>query len=123
MDYQKRNNRKGCSCLNCDQPLYGRSDKKFCSPQCRYEFNNYVKKFNNTEKKIIEMTLLQNYDILDRLLSINRKSASRDELRALGFDIDYCTFTTVRTTHRVYRCFNIEYRITKLRVVCIHYIN
>lgn len=122
MDYLKKNRRRGCFCLNCEQPLYGRPDKKFCSPECRYEFNNYVKKFNNTEKKTIEMTLLQNYDILDKLLSLNRKSASHEELRALGFMFEYCTYTTVIDTHRWYRCFNIEYKITKHNVTCIRYV-
>jgi len=29
-------------CLECNEPFYGRSDKKFCSDHCRNAHNNKV---------------------------------------------------------------------------------
>lgn len=31
-------------CLNCGTPIYGRSDKKFCSHNCRAYYNNIIYK-------------------------------------------------------------------------------
>jgi hypothetical protein len=30
-------------CLDCQEPLIGRSDKKFCNDACRSNFNNKLK--------------------------------------------------------------------------------
>ena len=32
------------TCLNCESPTKGRSDKKFCTDLCRSQFNNQRKK-------------------------------------------------------------------------------
>ena len=34
-------------CLECDEPLFGRVDKKFCNDQCRNAYNNRVNKTTN----------------------------------------------------------------------------
>jgi len=37
-------------CLACNEPLMGRSDKKFCDDQCRNDYNN---KLNSDENNFM----------------------------------------------------------------------
>ena len=39
-------------CLECQEILYGRSDKKFCGDYCRNTYNNKLNKSNKTIRKI-----------------------------------------------------------------------
>lgn len=48
-------------CLNCGTPLFGRSDKKFCSHNCRSYYNNIIyKKRHNTAEKNSYIKLIIN---------------------------------------------------------------
>jgi predicted nucleic acid-binding Zn ribbon protein len=59
-------------CPECNEPFVGRSDKKFCSDQCRYLHNNRLK--NDKEKEVIRINsiLRRNRTILKRLNPIGK---------------------------------------------------
>ncbi len=111
MSYVKKNYE--CRCLNCKSVFYGRTDKKFCSEECKNGYNNRYKKQQYHSRTSVARILDQNYAILENLLAIDAKSVRLDALDALGFQIPYCTYTTVVRTCRIYQCYDIQYMISK----------
>ena len=83
-------------CLECETPLKGRVDKKFCSDYCRNSYNNRI---NKDSKNLIRNTnnrLRKNYRILKALNPDQKKKISRARLIERGFDFNY--FTSIYTT-------------------------
>jgi predicted nucleic acid-binding Zn ribbon protein len=68
------------NCLNCSKVLNGRSDKKFCSNQCRSELFNQVKKSKQSEDiSIMIIKILQtNRRVLEEIIK-NKRSCLTDE--------------------------------------------
>jgi hypothetical protein len=88
-------------CLDCGDTLRGRTDKKFCSDQCR---NNY---------KNVHGLLRKNRRILADLYSEGRVKVHKDALFALGYNFSF--FTHIIETSRGYKfhyCFEYGYRDT-----------
>jgi predicted nucleic acid-binding Zn ribbon protein len=100
-------------CLYCNSTVYGRTDKKFCSEECKNGYYNDYRKRQHRSRISVVRILEQNYAVLENLLAIDVKSVQLDALDALGFQIPYCTYTAVKGTHRIYQCYDIEYRISK----------
>lgn len=98
-------------CLECGIPIFGRSDKKYCSDSCRNSRNN---RLNSEENKIIWKTnrkLKKNHTILTELLTKNVTKIGRQELQELGFYLSYYTHT--RSDHhgvRWHYVYNLKYR-------------
>ena len=55
-------------CLECDEPLFGRVDKKFCNDQCRNAYNNRVNKITNDFVRHVNVILRKNRKIIASLL-------------------------------------------------------
>jgi len=87
------------TCLECDTPIKGRTDKKFCSDYCR---NSYHNKQNKDSKNLIRNTnnhLRKNYRILDSFsLKDGKTRTTRSSLLAKGFNFDL--ITSVYTTKK-----------------------
>ena len=54
-------------CLECQEPIKGRIDKKFCSDYCRNTYNNSVAKDSKNLIRNINNRLKRNYKILSEL--------------------------------------------------------
>lgn len=83
-------------CLECDEPFYGRSDKKFCSDQCR---NNYNNRLDVTTKNVIRNTnnrLRKNYKTLTLLNPSGKTKVTR--LKLFDHNFDFHFFTSIYTT-------------------------
>ena len=83
-------------CLECNTPIKGRADKKFCNDNCRNEHNNKV---NKDSKNLIRNTnnrLRKNWRILEKLNPENKTKTTRNKLIEMGFDFNY--FTSTYTT-------------------------
>jgi hypothetical protein len=83
-------------CLECEERIVGRIDKKFCSDACRNAYNNRI---NKDSKNLIRNTnnrLRKNYRILEVLNPNNKTKCSRAKLIEKGFDFNY--FTSIYTT-------------------------
>jgi len=52
-------------CLECDNEIKGRIDKKFCSDYCRNAYNNKLNKDSNNLVRNTNNRLRKNYRILD----------------------------------------------------------
>lgn len=83
-------------CLECNEKIIGRVDKKFCSDACRNAYNNNI---NKDSKNLIRNTnnrLRKNYRILEVLNPYQKTKTSRAKLIEKGFDFNY--FTSIYTT-------------------------
>ncbi len=105
-----------CNCLYCNSPIYGRLDKKFCNDDCKNKFNNLARRHRKEMYEEDTRRLKKNYSILENLLNANIKSARLNELDALGFNADYCTYSIRRNNYRCCHCYDIEYQITRSKI-------
>ena len=96
-------------CLFCERELRGRVDKKFCSDQCRNDYNNHLKfSENNPHVRHINRVLKRNRRILEQLMRSDKEvtKVTLDKLNSHGFKFKYLThiYTTKKGTvyHYVY---------------------
>jgi predicted nucleic acid-binding Zn ribbon protein len=79
-------------CLECKEPIRGRTDKKFCSDYCRNAYHNKRNKDSKNLIRNINNRLRKNYRILDSFpLKDGKTRTSRNSLIDKGFDFDYIT--------------------------------
>ena len=81
------------TCLQCNKPLRGRSDKKFCDDYCRNNYNNQLKAHSNNYVRNVNNALGKNRRILEECLSENAeiKKMPKEKLMQLGFSFKYIT--------------------------------
>lgn len=81
------------TCQICSQTFIGRSDKKYCSDQCRASVNNQKKKADAGERIIhdINRSLRKNRSILKILSPIGKTTTRQEYLALQGFDFRYHT--------------------------------
>jgi len=98
-------------CLECDEQLRGRIDRKFCSDQCRITHNNRQHAESNTVIRSINRILRKNYSILTTLNSQGKTTTSKNDLQKKGYRFDYFTFAfTNNNSHINYFCYDHGYR-------------
>lgn len=80
-------------CLQCAATIMGRSDKRYCSDQCRYLANNTAKRKREGEKRIqqVNTALRKNRSILKQLSPQGKTTIPRQYLELAGFDFRYLT--------------------------------
>ncbi len=89
-------------CLECEEKVIGRIDKKFCSDYCRNSYNNKV---NKDSKNLIRNTnnrLRKNYKILTDLNISGKTKVSRRKLFDKGFDFKFITSFYQTKTGNIY---------------------
>ncbi|MEL6916292.1 MAG: hypothetical protein AAFO99_01045 [Bacteroidota bacterium] len=87
------------TCLECQEPIVGRVDKKFCSDYCRNTHNNKINKDSKNLIRNINNRLRKNYRVLDSFtLKENKTRTTKNSLLDKGFDFDY--FTNLYTTQK-----------------------
>ena len=98
------------ACQVCGILIQGRSDKKFCTSDCRSHHHN-VK--NQKEKKIyqkINKRLIANRNILQKLHLVKIKKISRLSILKKGFDFDYLTHISFsKTGKKQFFCYEYGY--------------
>jgi hypothetical protein len=100
------------TCLLCEKPLKGRSDKKFCDDYCRAAYNNDLKSAANNNIRNVNNALGKNRRILESLLPEGEQmvKANRDKLLHLGFQFKYMTHTYTNQKGNVYHfCYEYGY--------------
>jgi predicted nucleic acid-binding Zn ribbon protein len=78
-------------CPECGEKIVGRSDKKFCSDECRNNFNN--KQNSNTTNYIrnVNNLLRKNRRILEELAPDGKSKVHKNKLNEKGFDFKHIT--------------------------------
>ena len=66
-------------CLECNQPLFGRIDKKFCNDYCRNSYNNRSNKVANDYVRKVNVILRKNRKIITSLLNGKEKTITTKE--------------------------------------------
>ena len=90
------------TCLECDEKIIGREDKKFCSDGCRNSYNNKINKDSNNYMRNINNKLRKNYRILLSINTDQKIKTSRSKLLSKGFDFDYFTNILCTNTGNTY---------------------
>ncbi|QMU63138.1 MAG: hypothetical protein GKR88_01835 [Flavobacteriaceae bacterium] len=97
-------------CLECDEIVKGRVDKKFCSDYCRNAYNNKVNKDSKNLIRNINNRLRKNHKILSELNTKGKTKVSRTRLYDKGFDFQLCTsIYTTKTGNTYFYVYNEGY--------------
>ena len=78
-------------CLECNEKLIGREDKKFCNDACRNSFNNKINKDSSNLMRNTNNQLRKNYRILSKYNKVNKTKISKQTLQQKGFDFQLIT--------------------------------
>ena len=100
------------TCLQCNKPLRGRSDKKFCDDYCRNNYNNQLKAHSNNYVRNVNNALGKNRRILEECLSETEetKKITKEKLTQLGFSFKYITHTyTNKKGDTYFFCYDYGY--------------
>lgn len=100
------------TCLACDKPLKGRSDKKFCDDYCRNNYNNQLKSITNNQVRNINNALGKNRRIMEELLPSGEEMAktTKEKLLQRGFLFKYVTHLyTTKSGKTYYYCYDYGY--------------
>lgn len=122
--YRPKERMEPAYCLECgDQIIYGRTDRKFCCPECKNRYHNKkswdwrgyrLKVLNNLER---------NHDILQRLLELGVSSIDKNDLARMGYNFEYQTGSRrIRAGHSgiQLKCFDIVFTETDTRFTNIY---
>ncbi|WP_394775532.1 hypothetical protein [Flavobacterium sp.] len=99
------------TCLECDDKIVGREDKKFCSDNCRNAYNNKINKDSNNFMRNVNNKLRKNYRILSELNTEGKSKSTRDKMINKGFDFDFFTnILQTKTGNTYYFLYDQGYR-------------
>lgn len=101
-------------CPSCEQIIVGRSDKKYCSDQCRSIAN---KSLRLSAESIIQSTnkiLRKNRTILKNLCPIGKAVVRKEVLDAMQYDVNVFSSTYKTRKNQVYY-FCYDYGFTPIR--------
>jgi len=84
---------KNRQCVNCGDEIKGRSDKKFCSAECRSTFHYANNRDKTNFMRRINFILRKNRNILESLNPNGKARSTRDNLLERGFKFNYYTNT------------------------------
>jgi hypothetical protein len=79
------------TCLECEEKIVGREDKKFCSDGCRNAYNNKINKDSTNFMRNINNKLRKNYRILSEINTEGKSKTTRAKLLSKGFDFTFFT--------------------------------
>jgi len=98
-------------CLECNEVLHGRTDKKFCSDACRNAFNNRKKSVaGNGYVRKVNGILGRNRNIMAELNPDGKIRIHRAKLVNRGFDFGFMTnLYTTRAGNVYYFCYDYGY--------------
>lgn len=98
-------------CKECAVIIRGRSDKKFCSSECRVTYHNRINYDNNKHIRAINMILRRNRKILRALRHEERYRVFEHELLGLNFNFNYYTNKVIQPDgYELIYCYEQAYR-------------
>ncbi|MFP4487982.1 MAG: hypothetical protein ACLFN1_01635 [Bacteroidales bacterium] len=99
-------------CLDCGEVLKGRSDKKFCSDQCRNNYNNTINREANNLVRNVHSVLRKNRKILCDLYDSGTRKIHRDALLVSEFNMNFFTHSveTDNNSSITRYCYEYGYR-------------
>ncbi len=113
-------------CQECGLILIGRSDKKFCSDQCRASFHNREYSQNSESIRRVNRVLKRNRFVLEKLVSQGKFQIHKKKLEELGFNFDFHTHSRrIQDGSKIIFCYETgyhrqsgdEYRIVRKELI------
>jgi len=90
------------TCLECNEKIVGREDKKFCSDGCRNSYNNKINKDSTNYMRNVNNKLRKNYRILAEANPEGKSKITKTKLSSKGFDFEYFTNILITNTGNTY---------------------
>jgi hypothetical protein len=103
-------------CLECGEIVKGRADKRFCTDQCRSQFNNKLNSDRVNLIRNVNFVLKKNRRIMEGILQngaevLKHKNIKRSVLLNSGFDFRYMTHRHITRKGDIYTyCYEFGYR-------------
>ena len=98
------------TCPICQEPIFGRSDKKYCGDQCRALANNKKKIETQYILIITNQILRKNRTILKTLCPQGKATVRKEVLISMGFNLNNFTSIFVTGSKQVYyMCYDYGY--------------
>jgi predicted nucleic acid-binding Zn ribbon protein len=98
-------------CLDCGDILRGRADKKFCSDQCRNNYNNRLNRDSNNLVRNVHGLLRKNRRILADLFDDGKTTIHKDALYALGYNFSFFThIIESKNGNKYHYCYEYGFR-------------
>ena len=102
----KNNATKHRLCLDCKEIIVGRSDKKFCSDQCRINYHNVKSQKQNKTFRKINSILAKNRSLLKEMSDILMADISKADLLERGYNFKYHTHQLKELGKSVTHCYD-----------------
>lgn len=99
-------------CPTCKGEIIGRTEKRFCSDQCRFLFNKVKKKENISEKFIqkVNAARRKNRTLLKQASPKGKTTLRREVLQLAGFNFDHFTHLYRAKNGNTYHfCYDYDY--------------
>ena len=97
-------------CIECEEPIFGRLDKKFCSDQCRSMYHNKMKSDCTNFMRNVNNILRKNRRILLELNPTGKTKIHQSILSKKGFHFQYFTNEFITKSGNIYRfCYDQGY--------------
>ncbi|MGB3465166.1 MAG: hypothetical protein WBA74_07850 [Cyclobacteriaceae bacterium] len=97
-------------CPECNRPIFGRADKKFCSDMCRNSFNNKQNGSVNNLVRRVNGILKKNRRIMEELNPKGKIKVTKSKLVSNGFDFEFHTsIYTTKEGSSYYFCYEHGY--------------
>ena len=108
------------TCKQCNGEIKGRSDKLFCSNECRNQYHNFDLAEKEADVKRINSILRRNRTILKKLNPTGKTTVRIEYLTIQGFDFSYFTHLYLTKNDNIYRfCYNYGYVLVGTEKVLI----
>ncbi|WP_109829416.1 hypothetical protein [Reichenbachiella versicolor] len=97
-------------CPECERPVFGRADKKFCSDSCRNAYNNKESAQITNKMRNVNNSLRKNWKVLSTLNKTGKTKIQRQKLLENGFDFKLITSVYQTKAGHTYRyCYDQGY--------------
>ena len=100
-------------CPVCDTPIIGRSDKKYCSDDCRASYHNARNRSSNIKIRKINRILRRNRKILFEMICEDLQKIPKSMLQEKGFDFDHYTREMQDKGNGYKACYDIAYQVVE----------
>ena len=90
------------ACIECGEPFIGRSDKKFCSDQCRTSYYNRENADTTNYMRNVNRILRRNRKILSELNPNGKSMTNKARLQDLGFNFNFYTNVYKTKSGKIY---------------------
>ena len=112
--YKLKQEYEGRHCLECGEPIYGRTDKKFCTRTCKSRWHGQLRSLHNSVYTNTIDCLRRNYGILEHMFKLSVRTCPINELKEMGFRTDCVTHNVQKKgKHLEYRCFDFIYNLSE----------